>query len=43
MFLNPQVEAGPSISSSVVLGSFVPSVYLEALDISILSENKEKG
>jgi hypothetical protein len=41
MFLNPQDEAGPSISPSVVLGSFVLSVYIEALDISISSENKE--
>jgi hypothetical protein len=37
MFLNPLVEAGPSISSSVVL-----SVYVEALGISILTENKEE-
>src|SRR5215475_8818343 len=35
-------EAGPSISSSVVLGSFDLSVYIEALDISSITENKEE-
>ena len=34
--------AGPSNSSSVVLGSFDLSVYIEALDISSITENKEE-
>ena len=35
-------EVGPSISSSVVLGSFDLSVYIKALDISRITENKEE-
>ena len=31
LFLDPQDEFGPSISSSVVLCSFVPSVYIVEL------------